>query len=202
MSQDVMELNRLSGWKCMPSWRRSPRCSAPARWSIRRALSPNSAVCPVCSGMPGTLPVINRRAVEYAPASCAGAGMRDRRDQHFRPEELFLPGPAEGLPDLAVRTAAGRNGRLVIRTSEGERLVRIRRVHLEEDTGKLTHVIEDGPAYSLVDLNRAGVPLLEIVSEPDLHSPEEVRALCSCAAHAAALSGGQLRQYGERRPAD
>lgn len=137
---------------------------------------PNTAVCPVCAGMPGVLPVVNRRAVEYALRVALALECEIAPISLFVRKNYFYPDLPKGYQISQYEQPLARNGRLTIVTSQGERVIRIRRVHLEEDTGKLTHVQRDGQSYSLVDLNRAGVPLLEIVSEPDLHTPEEVRA--------------------------
>ncbi|NPA27136.1 MAG: Asp-tRNA(Asn)/Glu-tRNA(Gln) amidotransferase subunit GatB [Chloroflexi bacterium] len=137
---------------------------------------PNTAVCEVCAGMPGTLPVINERAVEYALRVALALQCDIHRQSVFARKNYFYPDLPKGYQISQYELPLATQGRLVIRTSQGERAVRIRRVHLEEDTGKLTHVERNGERYSLVDLNRAGVPLLEIVSEPDMHSVEEVRA--------------------------
>jgi len=168
---------------------------------------PNTAVCPVCAGMPGVLPVVNRRAVEYALRVALALGCEIAHTSLFVRKNYFYPDLPKGYQISQYEQPVARNGRLTILTSQGERVIRVRRVHLEEDTGKLTHVTVEQPAgslanpsgqtsapgaspahapgagspagagsYSLVDLNRAGVPLLEIVSEPDLHTPEEVRA--------------------------
>lgn len=138
--------------------------------------APNSAVCPVCSGMPGVLPVVNRRAVEFAIRVALSLNCEINETSIFARKNYFYPDLPKGYQISQYEYPLARNGYLPVRTSAGESIVRIRRVHLEEDTGKLTHVTENGEQYSLVDLNRAGVPLLEIVTEPDLHSPEDVRA--------------------------
>jgi aspartyl-tRNA(Asn)/glutamyl-tRNA(Gln) amidotransferase subunit B len=138
--------------------------------------SPNIAVCPVCSGMPGVLPVVNRQAVEYALRVALALDCAINPTSIFARKNYFYPDLPKGYQISQYEQPLAQGGRLTILTAQGERQVRIRRVHLEEDTGKLTHVDRQGEAYSLVDLNRAGVPLLEIVSEPDLHSAEEVRA--------------------------
>ncbi len=140
---------------------------------------PNIAVCPVCAGMPGALPVVNRRAVEYALRVALALECEINPVSVFARKNYFYPDLPKGYQISQYEQPLARHGRLSILTSEGERTVRIRRVHLEEDTGKLTHVSQGGEAYSLIDLNRAGVPLLEIVSEPDLHSAEDVRAYAS-----------------------
>jgi len=137
---------------------------------------PNTAVCPVCAGMPGVLPTVNRRAVEYALRVALALECEIAPISLFVRKNYFYPDLPKGYQISQYEQPLARNGRLPILTLQGERVIRIRRVHLEEDTGKLTHIQRDGQAYSLVDLNRAGVPLLEIVSEPDLHTPEEVRA--------------------------
>jgi aspartyl-tRNA(Asn)/glutamyl-tRNA(Gln) amidotransferase subunit B len=173
---------------------------------------PNSAVCPVCAGMPGTLPVINRRAVEYALRVAIALECEIYPTSIFARKNYFYPDLPKGYQISQYEEPLARHGRLTIRTRAGEKIVRIRRVHLEEDTGKSTHVSElvsqrgsksahhptanqqspnqqtsnpQSPItnyelpitnYSLIDLNRSGVPLLEIVTEPDLHSPEEVSA--------------------------
>jgi aspartyl-tRNA(Asn)/glutamyl-tRNA(Gln) amidotransferase subunit B len=138
---------------------------------------PNIAVCPVCSGMPGVLPVVNQRAVEYALRVALALECEIAPVSIFARKNYFYPDLPKGYQISQYEEPLARNGCLRIITSQGERLIRVRRVHLEEDTGKLTHVHpETGESYSLVDLNRAGVPLLEIVSEPDLHTAEEVRA--------------------------
>lgn len=137
---------------------------------------PNIAVCPICSGMPGVLPVVNQRAVEYALRVALALQCEIAHTSIFARKNYFYPDLPKGYQISQYERPLATNGRLMILTSEGEREIRIRRVHLEEDTGKLTHIHEDGTAHSLVDLNRAGIPLLEIVSEPDMHSAEEVRA--------------------------
>jgi aspartyl-tRNA(Asn)/glutamyl-tRNA(Gln) amidotransferase subunit B len=138
--------------------------------------APNTAVCPVCSGMPGTLPVVNRLAVEYAIRVALALGCEVQHTSIFARKNYFYPDLPKGYQISQYESPLAVNGRLTIQTSEGEQVIRVRRVHLEEDTGKLTHVDADGGSYSLVDLNRAGVPLLEVVSEPDLHSAEAARA--------------------------
>ena len=135
---------------------------------------PNIAVCPVCAGMPGVLPVANQRAVEFGLRVALAMECEAAHTSIFARKNYFYPDLPKGYQISQYEQPLARNGHLTIVTSQGERTIRIRRVHLEEDTGKLTH--EEKPARSLVDLNRAGVPLLEIVSEPDLHSAEEVKA--------------------------
>jgi aspartyl-tRNA(Asn)/glutamyl-tRNA(Gln) amidotransferase subunit B len=137
---------------------------------------PNIAVCPVCAGMPGVLPVANRRAVELGLRVALALECSVLPVSIFARKNYFYPDMPKGYQISQYDQPLAVNGRLAIQTSQGERIIRIRRVHLEEDAGKLTHVSKDGQSYSLVDLNRAGVPLLEIVTEPDMHSAEEARA--------------------------
>jgi aspartyl-tRNA(Asn)/glutamyl-tRNA(Gln) amidotransferase subunit B len=139
------------------------------------AAEPNRFVCPVCAGMPGVLPVVNQKAVEYALRVALALECQVSLTSIFARKNYFYPDLPKGYQISQYEQPLARHGKLAIQTSHGEKIIRIRRVHLEEDTGKLTHVDKDGQAYSLVDLNRAGVPLLEIVTEPDLRSAEEVR---------------------------
>ena len=137
---------------------------------------PNTAVCPVCSGMPGTLPVVNRMAVEYGMRVALALGCKVNPASIFARKNYFYPDLPKGYQICQYEQPLAEHGKLVISTSQGEKTVRVLRVHLEEDTGKLTHINEPSGGYSLLDLNRAGVPLLEIVSEPDMRSVEEARA--------------------------
>ncbi|HPH98079.1 MAG TPA: Asp-tRNA(Asn)/Glu-tRNA(Gln) amidotransferase subunit GatB [Anaerolineaceae bacterium] len=136
----------------------------------------NTAVCPVCAGMPGVLPVVNQRAVDYAIRVALALGCTIAPTSIFARKNYFYPDLPKGYQISQYEEPLAQHGLLPIITSEGEGVIRVRRVHLEEDTGKLTHVTGEGGSYSLVDLNRAGVPLLEIVSEPDMHTIEAVRA--------------------------
>jgi aspartyl-tRNA(Asn)/glutamyl-tRNA(Gln) amidotransferase subunit B len=140
------------------------------------AAAPNTAVCAVCSGMPGTLPVVNQRAVEYGIKVALALECQVQPISVFARKNYFYPDLPKGYQISQYEQPLAVNGRLVVHTAEGEQVVRVRRVHLEEDTGKLTHVESGGQPHSLVDLNRAGVPLLEIVSEPDMHTAESARA--------------------------
>jgi len=132
----------------------------------------NTAVCPVCSGMPGMLPVANRMAVEYGLRVALALGCNVNPVSIFARKNYFYPDLPKGYQISQYEQPLAEHGELIIETSEGEKTIRVLRVHLEEDTGKLTHI----NSGSLVDLNRAGVPLLEIVSQPDMHSVEEARA--------------------------
>jgi aspartyl-tRNA(Asn)/glutamyl-tRNA(Gln) amidotransferase subunit B len=137
---------------------------------------PNSSVCEVCMGMPGTLPVINENAVALAIKAALALHCEIQETSIFARKNYFYPDLPKGYQISQYEEPLAVDGYLDICTAEGEKTIRVRRAHLEEDTGKLTHVEKDGETYSLVDLNRAGVPLLEIVSEPDMHSVEDVRA--------------------------
>ena len=136
---------------------------------------PNTAVCPICAGHPGTLPVLNGQAVEYGLRVAAALECELAPISIFSRKNYFYPDLPKGYQITQYEEPLAINGRITLVTPKGEKVIRIHRVHLEEDTGKLTHV-EDTKPYSLVDLNRAGVPLLEIVTEPDFHSGDEVRA--------------------------
>lgn len=138
---------------------------------------PNTAVCPVCAGMPGTLPMVNEKAIAYALRVALALECEIAETSQFARKNYFYPDLPKGYQISQYEFPLAERGLLPIHTQEGWLNIRIRRVHLEEDTAKLTHVHQaDGESYSLVDLNRAGIPLLEIVSEPDMHTIEQVRA--------------------------
>ena len=137
---------------------------------------PNSATCPVCLGFPGTLPVVNREAVALALRLAAAIGSEIHRDSRFARKNYFYPDLPKGYQITQYDRPLATGGRLSIDTPAGSRAIRLVRIHLEEDAGKSLHdtPYADVPeSVSLVDWNRAGVPLVEIVSEPDLRSPEE-----------------------------
>ncbi len=135
--------------------------------------TPNTVVCPVCLGMPGVLPVINAQAVEFGLRVGLALNCTIPEFNQFDRKSYFYPDLPKGYQISQYQYPLAVNGWLEIDLPDGStKRIRIRRAHLEEDTGKLTHV----NAHSLVDLNRAGVPLLEIVTEADLHSAEEVEA--------------------------
>jgi aspartyl-tRNA(Asn)/glutamyl-tRNA(Gln) amidotransferase subunit B len=131
---------------------------------------PNHHTCPVCLGMPGVLPVLNEKVVELAVRVGLALGCQVRPVSLFARKNYFYPDLPKGYQISQYDQPICEGGKLEVQTAGGERSVRIRRAHLEEDAGKSVH---DAGGESLVDLNRAGVPLLEIVSEPDLRSSEE-----------------------------
>ncbi len=137
---------------------------------------PNTLCCPVCLGMPGVLPVMNERAVELAVKMALALHCRIPDFAKWDRKHYYYPDLPKNYQISEYDEPLGLDGYLDIETEDGERRrVGITRVHLEEDAGKLMHA-EGGGSFSVVDLNRTGTPLLEIVSEPDMHSPEEVRA--------------------------
>ena len=142
--------------------------------------APNTAVCPVCLGMPGMLPVINRRAVAFALRVALALGCEIQPHNIFARKSYFYPDLPKGYQISQYELPIGRHGHLDIPLADGRtKRIGIRRVHMEEDTGKLTHRPTGGQrasSGSLVDYNRSGVPLLEIVSEPDIRSGDEARA--------------------------
>jgi len=133
---------------------------------------PNRYICPVCTAQPGVLPVINRQAVEFAMMVGLALHCTINDFNRFDRKSYFYPDLPKGYQISQYEFPLASNGWLEVETNGETKRIGIRRAHLEEDTGKLVHVGQ----YSLVDLNRAGVPLLEIVSEPDMHSVEEVEA--------------------------
>jgi len=142
--------------------------------------APNSKTCPVCLGLPGVLPVLNRRAVELAARLALALGCRIAPYSIFHRKNYFYPDMPKNYQISQYDLPLGVGGELILETEEGPFRVGITRVHLEEDTGKSVHVSESGrihgSEYSLEDFNRAGVPLLEIVTEPDIRTPEQARA--------------------------
>ncbi|MBE6530630.1 MAG: Asp-tRNA(Asn)/Glu-tRNA(Gln) amidotransferase subunit GatB [Ruminococcaceae bacterium] len=144
-------------------------CSCPVSFGA----PPNSACCPVCMGLPGSLPTLNKKAVEYAVMAGLATNCHISECSGFDRKNYFYPDLPKAYQITQYYTPLCRDGYLDIDTEDGERRIGITRIHLEEDAGKLIH---DKGCGTMIDLNRCGVPLIEIVSSPDIHSPAEVKA--------------------------
>ena len=136
--------------------------------------APNTHTCPVCTGMPGSLPVLNKQVVEYAMAVGLATNCSITQYCKFDRKNYFYPDNPQNYQISQLYLPICRNGHVDIETPAGKKQVRIHEIHMEEDAGKLVH--DDWEDCSLVDYNRSGVPLIEIVSEPDMRSAEEVIA--------------------------
>jgi len=137
-----------------------------------KGVEPNSAVCPVCGGFPGSKPVLNKKAVDYALMVAMALGCKINKEFFFSRKTYFYPDLAKDYQITQYEVPVGEKGVLEV---DGKK-IRITRVHLEEDPASLVH--ESGTKqsnYSLIDYNRSGIPLVEIVTEPDLESPEQAR---------------------------
>ena len=136
--------------------------------------APNTHTCPVCTGMPGSLPVLNRQVVEYAMAVGLATNCDITRYGKFDRKNYFYPDNPQNYQISQLYLPICRNGHVDIETSAGKKSIGIHEIHMEEDAGKLIH--DEWEDCSLVDYNRSGVPLIEIVSEPDMRSADEVIA--------------------------
>jgi aspartyl-tRNA(Asn)/glutamyl-tRNA(Gln) amidotransferase subunit B len=135
---------------------------------------PNTHTCPVCLGHPGVLPVLNRQAVEYAMKAAMAINCEIAEWCKFDRKNYFYPDSPKAYQISQFDQPIGQNGWIDIEVNGKTKRIGITRLHLEEDAGKLTHI--DGGFGSLADFNRVGTPLVEIVSEPDIRSPEEAKA--------------------------
>jgi len=145
-------------------------CSCSARFGA----PPNSNVCPVCLGLPGALPVLNRKAVEFAVLAAMALNCRINQTSIFARKNYFYPDLPKGYQISQYDKPLAEFGGIEIATSAGTKRIGITRLHLEEDAGKSLHEGFAGSAETTaIDLNRSGVPLIEIVSEPDIASPDE-----------------------------
>jgi aspartyl-tRNA(Asn)/glutamyl-tRNA(Gln) amidotransferase subunit B len=135
---------------------------------------PNTHTCPVCTGMPGSLPVLNKQVLEYAVAVGLATNCTITRNCKFDRKNYFYPDNPQNYQISQLYLPICRDGRVEIETQDGRKFVGIHEIHMEEDAGKLIH--DEWEDCSLVDYNRSGVPLIEIVSEPDMRSSEEVIA--------------------------
>jgi aspartyl-tRNA(Asn)/glutamyl-tRNA(Gln) amidotransferase subunit B len=142
--------------------------------STRFGAPPNTNVCPVCLGLPGALPVLNRRAVEFAVRAALALNCQVRETSVFARKNYFYPDLPKGYQISQYDKPLAEHGFIVIETPDGPKKIGITRLHMEEDAGKSLHDgFPDAARRTAIDLNRAGVPLIEIVSEPDLASPDE-----------------------------
>ena len=139
-----------------------------------RDAKPNTLVSHICLGMPGALPVLNEKAVEYAVRAAAALGTKPQKRSYFERKHYFYPDLPKGYQITQLEKPIVVSGHVAIETDYGKRKINLNRIQLEEDAGKNTH--PSGADYSLVDLNRAGTPLLELVSEPEIHSATEAKA--------------------------
>ncbi|HSW51077.1 MAG TPA: Asp-tRNA(Asn)/Glu-tRNA(Gln) amidotransferase subunit GatB [Bryobacteraceae bacterium] len=138
---------------------------------------PNTNVCPVCLGLPGALPVLNRQAVELAIRAGLALGCRIRPVSRLARKNYFYPDLPKGYQISQYDEPLAEHGRVEIAVNGGTKRIGVTRVHMEDDAGKSLHEgFRDSDRYTYVDLNRCGTPLIEIVSEPDMHSSEEAYA--------------------------
>ena len=136
--------------------------------------APNTHTCPVCTGMPGSLPVLNKQVVEYAIAVGLATNCSITQYCKFDRKNYFYPDNPQNYQISQLYLPICRNGGIEVETAAGKKTVGIHEIHMEEDAGKLVH--DDWTGSSMVDYNRSGVPLIEIVSEPDMRSADEVIA--------------------------
>lgn len=136
--------------------------------------APNTHTCPVCTGQPGSLPVLNKQVVEYAMAVGLATNCQITQYSKFDRKNYFYPDNPQNYQISQLYLPICRNGSVEIETAAGKKQVRIHEIHMEEDAGKLVH--DEWEDVSIVDFNRSGVPLIEIVSEPDMRSADEVIA--------------------------
>ncbi|KSV58395.1 Asp-tRNA(Asn)/Glu-tRNA(Gln) amidotransferase subunit GatB [Acetivibrio ethanolgignens] len=136
--------------------------------------APNAHTCPVCTGMPGSLPVLNKKVVEHAVAVGLATNCEITRYSKFDRKNYFYPDNPQNYQISQLYEPICRNGGIEIETRAGKKVIGIHEIHMEEDAGKLIH--DEWGDCSLVDYNRSGVPLIEIVSEPDMRSADEVIA--------------------------
>ena len=136
--------------------------------------APNTHTCPVCTGMPGSLPVLNKQVVEYALAVGLATNCQIHQYCKFDRKNYFYPDNPQNYQISQLYLPICHNGAVEIETAGGKKIIGIHEIHMEEDAGKLVH--DEWEDCSLVDYNRSGVPLIEIVSEPDMRSAEEVIA--------------------------
>ncbi|MGA9447871.1 MAG: Asp-tRNA(Asn)/Glu-tRNA(Gln) amidotransferase subunit GatB [Candidatus Sulfotelmatobacter sp.] len=142
--------------------------------STRFGAPPNTNVCPVCLGMPGALPVLNRKAVEFATLAAMALNCRINETSIFARKNYFYPDLPKGYQISQYDKPLAEHGSIEVHASDGKRKIGITRVHLEEDAGKSLHEgFPDASEKTAIDLNRTGVPLIEIVSEPDITTPDE-----------------------------
>lgn len=135
---------------------------------------PNTNVCPVCLGMPGALPVLNRKAVEFAVLAAQAINCEVRETSIFARKNYFYPDLPKGYQISQFDKPLAEHGWIEVRAGSGTKRIGITRLHLEEDAGKSLHEgFPDSASSSYIDLNRSGTPLIEIVSEPDMRSPDE-----------------------------
>jgi aspartyl-tRNA(Asn)/glutamyl-tRNA(Gln) amidotransferase subunit B len=148
-------------------------CSCSADYA---SAPPNTHVCPICLGMPGVLPAINEKAIEYTVTTALALNCTIAEHAKFDRKNYPYPDLMKGYQISQYDAPMSKNGWLMIDVDSTKKKIGITRVHLEEDVAKLTHCTSpEGETYSLVDVNRSGVPLMEIVSEPDISSSEEAR---------------------------
>ena len=145
-------------------------CSCPTTFGAE----PNTQCCPICMAMPGTLPVLNEKVVEYAVKAGLATNCKIARNSKNDRKNYFYPDLPKAYQISQFDLPLCYEGGVTIETEEGEKTIRLTRIHIEEDAGKLNH--DEYGRGSFVDLNRAGVPLIEVVSEPDLRSKEEVES--------------------------
>ncbi|MBD3195663.1 MAG: Asp-tRNA(Asn)/Glu-tRNA(Gln) amidotransferase subunit GatB [Candidatus Lokiarchaeota archaeon] len=152
-------------------------CSCSSKY---RGAEPNTYVCPICIGLPGSLPVLNEKAVEFAMKLAIALGCKINKSMYFFRKNYFYPDLPKGFQITQYNKAGGKafgdGGKVIIKKKSGKKEILLNRIHIEEDPGRLVHKgsIVSSP-YTLVDYNRSGVCLIEIVTEPVINSPEEAR---------------------------